>query len=179
MSVEAPVTGNATPRWMMCSNERTRLSMVFISFFYELLLSVCTQRYRVPLGPHRPEYEERAHIVSYRCHGRILCVSPPPSWTSHPSLLLTLNFTDGGYMVYVRLVFVVSSTRHCLAKQQHIRLRSYIFLPSSRADWPTLALPIGRPSSRTRRTGGAISGGVSMATSRTRTYARSSSVSRH
>ena len=73
MSVEAPDTGDAMPRWMMCSNEKTRSSLAFNLLFSELLLIIVLQRHRVSPGPHRPEYEERAYIVSDSRHGRILC----------------------------------------------------------------------------------------------------------
>jgi len=63
----------------MYSNEKTQSSLAFVLLVYELLLIVFAQRYRVSPGPHRPEYEERAHIVSYSCHGWIVCVSLPPS----------------------------------------------------------------------------------------------------
>lgn len=83
MSVEAPDTGDATPRWMTCSNEKTRSSLAFNLLFSEWLLIIVPQRYRVSPGPHRPEHEERAHIVSDSRHGRILYASLALSRTSY------------------------------------------------------------------------------------------------
>jgi hypothetical protein len=89
--VEALGTGDAMPRWMMCSNEKTRSSRAFSLLFYEPLL-IIVHRDIGSLLDHIDQNMKNELVSSRIAVMGGSCAYPTYlNLLPHPSLLITLG----------------------------------------------------------------------------------------